>query len=226
MSPKNGCGSRFSEPQFIESGDATSPRKAKVRWHKAKRCWYACIGERDAKGRAREVYPSQSIGPDDDRAALDWFDAEKKRRELDEFVTGDETVDWVCERDLAWAQKRRDEGHLDPLRYVSKERPLGIFADAIGSRVARAPEPADLSGFGEAMLGTYSPAYARNLCRTVYAAFNWAAGPGKLLVANRLRRFRAPTISARRRGAPRGGTTAGRPARGPASRGRSTSPRP
>jgi hypothetical protein len=155
------------------------------------------------------VYPSQSIDPDDDTAALDWFDAEKKRRELDEVVTGDETVDWVCERYLAWAQKRRDEGHLDPHHYVGKERHLGIFADAIGSRVARALEPVDLSAFGEAMLGTYSPAYAQNLCRTVYAAFN-------------LRGFRAPTISARRRGATRGGTTAGRPA----SRGRSTSPQP
>ena len=55
--------------------------KVKPRWHAAKGRWYAAIGEKDARGRAAEVYAPESIGRGDDAAAWAWLTERLKARE-------------------------------------------------------------------------------------------------------------------------------------------------
>lgn len=170
------------------------PRRAKVRWHKSRRRWYANIGERGKDGRAREVYAPPDIGEKEESRAWAWFDQEKARREAVPVASDDVTAEWVCEHYLAWAEARRDEGKLAPEHYANKERHLGLFCDALGSRVARTLEAEDLTAFLEGLLGTYARTYVKNIGATVNAAFNWAVRPGKHLPANPIRGFTAPTV--------------------------------
>jgi integrase len=177
------------------------PRQARPRWNAKRGQWFANIGEKDAQGRAREVFAPAAIGPKDEGAAWDWFKEERGRRETPVVaVASDVTAEAVCEHYLAWAEGQRDAGKLPGSEYANKARHLGIFADAFGPRPVAAIGPDDVTAFGERLLTKYAPVYARNVCATVRAALNWAAkkgaapGGGRLIEANPIRGFRSPTI--------------------------------
>src|SRR4051812_22705665 len=99
------------------------PRQAEPRWNDARRRWYANIGERDEKGRRREVFAPDTLGKQDKTAAWKWFEAKKAEIEAGVVAVGPghgATADWVCEHYLGWAEKRRDEGKLPASEYANK----------------------------------------------------------------------------------------------------------
>jgi integrase len=168
------------------------PRQARPRWHKGRRQWYANVGERGPDGRAREVFAPAAIGERDEGRAWEWFEAERKRRET-AAPPSEVTAEWVAEHYLAAAEKRRDEGRFQPEQFANQARHLGIFADALGARVAATLGPDDLTRLGEHLLSLYSPAYARNVLATVRQAFGWAVRE-KLLPASPIKGYKAPTL--------------------------------
>lgn len=79
-------------------------REPKPQWHKGNRCWYARMGELDAKGRSRPVYFNRRL-PDgtkpprdecDEAGAWAYFDALRRCEEAWWVDAADPTV-----RDLA-----------------------------------------------------------------------------------------------------------------------------
>jgi integrase len=171
------------------------PRPAKPRWKESHRRWFANIGEPDERGRRREIYAPASIGEKDEQDAWAWFREMKAQIEarVARVDTTAVSVDWVCEHYLAWAEKRRDEGKLPETEYRNKCRHLGIFADSLGPRVVDTLSPDDMSSFAEGLLAVYSPTYARNVCATARAAFNWAVRI-RHIPQNPIRGYKAPTI--------------------------------
>lgn len=172
------------------------PRQAKPRWDRGKQVWLANIGERDAKGRATEVYAPKDIGPRDELRAMMWFEGERKRRSApDAPATQEITVDWVCEHYLAWADVRRAEGKLESSEYANKARHLGILLDTFSGRDAANLTPDEMTTFGETLLEhPYSPVYVRNVCATARSALNWAVRKAKVLERNPVIGFKSPTV--------------------------------
>lgn len=168
-------------------------RRARPRWDRRRDRWCANIGERRKDGRSREVFAPPEIGEKEESRAWAWFDQEVARRQSAPAPEGDHTAEWICEHYLARAEERRDKGQLSPEHYANKERHLGLFCDALGSRVARTLEPEDLTTFLEGLLDAYSRNYIKNIGAAVNAAMNWAV-LRKHLIANPIRGFTAPTV--------------------------------
>jgi len=171
------------------------PRKAGARWHKGKKRWYANIGEVDSKGRATEVYAPETIGEKDEGAAWEWLKTERARRDNVVPVVIENSVDWVFERYLKWYEDRVKEGKHSITEQRNKQRHLGMFCDVFGTRPVPSVSPEEVTAFGEDLLSDYSPVYARNVCASARAAFNWAAkAPQRLIADNPIRGYRAPMI--------------------------------
>lgn len=171
------------------------PRTAKPRWNSARRRWYGNVGERDEHGRRREVFAPAEIGERDEAAAWEWFRG-AQARDRTARVEGDGLVaDVVCGRYLRWAKKQCDEGKLAASEFANKARHLGIFSDHLGPRVATTLGPDDLTEFGIGLTEVYTPTYARNVCATVRAAFNWAVRDKETpLQANPIQGYKAPMV--------------------------------
>ena len=171
------------------------PRAPRPSWSPSRKCWHAFIGERRADGRKREVFAPKSIGERDELKAWEWFRGELERqdRQVDKAPADEMSVHWIAERYLVWAQARVAEGRLEESEYRNKSRHLGIFCEAFGRRVVPTLTPDEMTAFGEALMGGYSAVYARNVCATARAAFNWAV-KAKHIAANPVKGYKAPTV--------------------------------
>jgi integrase len=156
-------------------------RPIRPHWHKGRSRWYANIGERDEKGRRREVYAPTTLGPRDITRAWDWMREEQQRRERAEDPQPETTaltVDGLCQLYLVWAEERRDSGQLSPGHYENKQLHLRRFHDVFGQRRANTISGADIESFIASLQREgLAVNYVRNLIANVSAAFNWAAKP-------------------------------------------------
>lgn len=170
------------------------PRIAEPRWDDRREIWYANIGAKDDKGRAREVFAPKSIGEREKDRAWEWFRDEKRRRES-QAAPSDVTVEWIAEHYLAWAEAQRDEGKITVEEYANKSRHLDILCQSLGSRIAAALTPDDLTGMAEALAENYSASYVRVICATTMNAMNWAASAKRgYIPANPMRGYKAPVV--------------------------------
>jgi integrase len=181
------------EPVIQESfypKSRTMPRTAKPHWSKSRLRWYANIGEPDEKGRRREVFAPEGIGPRDKDGADDWMKAERKRRREADKPADNSTlsVGALAQAYLQWADGKREEGKLAEAFYRGKQSHLRRFVDEFRERQAWAMTPDDMNRFTEALQREgLTPNYVHNLIATVAAMFNWAAGKGRILTTNPLK---------------------------------------
>lgn len=166
--------------------------KVKPRWHAAKGRWYAAIGEKDARGRAAEVYAPESIGRGDDAAAWAWLTERLKARE-NVPAPGGLSAGQLAELYLAACDARVESGDLARRHAENKGHHLGWFLGDFGSRPARSLRPDEVEAWLSKGRGKWSGNYVASIGRTVSACFRWGVRAGHL-DRNPVEGFAVPTV--------------------------------
>lgn len=190
------------------------PRDARPLWHHGNQCWYARIGEPDAKGRARAVYFRKPLAggvqPPRDRrdeaAAWAYFEALRTAERARSVTVADPTVTGLGELYLAACQARVAEGSLKAGSLAGFRTRLRKFAGfevrgrEIGRRKAASITVDDLDEWARKLKGWHKPHYARSCVRAVKAMFAWAARdvagrePRRILQRDPVEGFASPAV--------------------------------
>ncbi len=185
------------------------PRQNRPQWHAARRCWKFTF-------QKKTEYFGRDI-PQDERPQIDkiparaWEQMNEIIRRLSAKVidSANPTVYGVAQLYLQWAEGEVGKDRMAPANYRAHCTHLEKFWSFrdYSERPAREMVTSDLAAFCRAMTETdterkkpHSPQYIANICKSVQAAFNWAAErdpdrtPPRLIAENPLKGFRPGPI--------------------------------
>lgn len=166
--------------------------KPKPRWHSARSRWYAAIGERDARGKAAEVYAPAAITRTDEAGAWQWLTERLKARELVP-TPGGLSVAHLAELYLAACDARVGVDDLARKHAENKAHHLGWFVGDFGPRPARSLKPDEVEAWLAKGRAKWSGNYVASIGRTVSACFRWGVKSGRL-ESNPVDGFSVPTV--------------------------------
>jgi integrase len=190
------------------------PRQNRPQRHEARLCWKFTFAR-------KTVYFGRDI-PTNERPQIDgiparaweWMNDYIRRKAAAELDPEDPTVLAIGQFYLQWAEGEVTAGRMSPANYRGHATHLAKFwgFSFTGDRKARELTTEDLRLFCRVLSETpterqrvHSPQYIANVCKSIQAAFNWAARnipdrtPPRLLAENPLKGYRPAPIPVQER---------------------------